>query len=307
MKIMFHCLVVFTLITALPGCLKHTEPAEISPVEEEIQQATAEDNMLLLEVDLALPKSGSDPTPLPGTLKPGWISFVASRWADMYMHDAVWEDGSGAVNPPNTAGLGGSGVHVQLDCGGSGNGGFHVYGMARDNLGGGGRPTGSPKGDPIANGWFHDIDWGGENKGDILMRINGLPAGEYELTCYHNHFEPRKQSTRNRLDKPSTMPDMPRVYAMPLPVNPLTNYGGWAMGTGTGKGVTLLKDATNVDVTSVTSDDQVGTSVIQFSTDGSNDVLVIIDGGDNRYPDPARPGREGSKGILNAFRLKQIK
>ena len=307
MRTVIQFLVVSTLIYALLGCSKYMESAGISPVEEELQQATAEDNMLLLEVDLALPKSESDPAPLPGTLKPGWIPFVALRWADMYMHDAVWEDGSGAVNPPNTAGLGGSGVHVQLDCGGSGNGGFHVYGMARDNLGGGGRPTGSPKGDPIANGWFHDIDWGGENKGDILMRVNGLPAGEYELTCYHNHFEPGKQSTRNRLDRPSTMPDMPRVYAMPLPANPLPRYGGWATGTGTGKGVTLLKDATNVDVTSVTSDDQVGTSVIQFRTDGSNDVLVIIDGGDNTYPDSARPGREGSKGILNAFRLKQIK
>ena len=69
----------------------------------------------------------------------------------------------------------------------------------------------------------------------------------------------------------------------------------------------MLKEAVNIDVTSVTSDDKVGSSVIQFKTDGSNDVLVIIDGGDNRYPDPARPGREGSKGILNAFRLRQLK
>ena len=276
-------------------------------VKGDVWHFTTKGSRLLLKVDLALPKSENDPTPLPGTLKPGWIPFVATRWADMYMHDAVWENGSGAIDPPKTDGLGGSGVHVRLDCGGSGNGGFHVYGMARDNLGGGGQPTGIPKGEPIANGWFHNIDWGGENRGDVLMRINGLPAGEYELTCYHNHFEPRMQRTRNRLDKPSTMPNMPRVYAIPLPVNPLPGYRGWAMGTGTGRGVTLLKEAVNIDVTSVTSDDKVGSSVIQFKTDGSNDVLVIIDGGDNRYPDPARPGREGSKGILNAFRLRQLK
>ena len=48
---------------------------------------------------------------------------------------------------------------------------------------------------------------------------------------------------------------------------------------------------------------EVGRSVIRFRTDGTNDVLVIIDGGDNEYPDPARPGREGSKAVLNAFEL----
>jgi len=45
--------------------------------------------MIALKVDLALPKSGKDSTPVPGTLKPGWTPFVAPRWADMYMHDAT--------------------------------------------------------------------------------------------------------------------------------------------------------------------------------------------------------------------------
>ena len=39
----------------------------------------------------------------------------------------------------------------------------------------------------------------------------------------------------------------------------------------------------------------------------SNDVLVIIAGGDNQYPDPARNRREGHKAVLNAFEIKQIK
>ena len=258
-----------------------------------------------LKVDLALPTSGKDPTPLPGTLKAGWLGFVAARWADMYMHDGVWEDGT-AGGPPATLGIGGSGVHVKIDCGRAGNGGFHVYGMSRDNLGGGGRPTGKPKGDPIANGWFHNVDWGGERTGDILMRIHGLPAGTYDLTCYHNHWEPKTQRTRNRLDRPSRMPNLPRVRAVPLPAAPLPGYGHWDIGRGTGKGVTSIREARNVDVTSVTSDGKVATSVISFRTDGSNDVLVIIDGGDNSYPDPARPGREGSKAVLNAFRLEQL-
>jgi len=260
---------------------------------------------LRLKVDLALPKSEKDRTPVAGTLKPGWTPFVAPRWADMYMHDAVWEDGSGAGRPPTTAGLAGSGVHVLIDCGGSGNGGFAVYGMCRDNLGGGGRPTGKPKGDPIANGWFHNVDWGGERIGDILMRINGLPAGEFRLVCYHNHWEPKKQSTRNCLDQPSRMPHLPRVHAVPLPREPLAGYRGWALGTGTGTGVTPIAEARNVDVTSVTADKKVATSVIRFRTDGSNDVLVVIDGGNNDYPDPARRRREGSKAVLNAFRIEQ--
>lgn len=264
-------------------------------------------DMIALKVDLALPTSEKDPTPMPGTLKPGWTPFVAARWADMYMHDATWQDGSGGTTPPATAGLDGTGVHVMLDCGGSGNGGFAVYGMSRDNLGGGGRPTGKPKGDPIANGWFHNIDWGGEGTGDILMRINGLPAGEYEMTCYHNHWEPRKQSTRKSLDQPSHMPNLPAVRAMPLPSQPLAGYRGWDIGTGTGKGVVSIIEARDIDVTSAVSDAKVGKSVVRFKTDGSNDVLVVIDGGDNDYPDPARRGREGSKAVLNAFEIKQIK
>ena len=61
-------------------------------------------------------------------VKEGWWPYVASRWADMYMHDAVWERGeNGDALPPDTDGIDGSGVHVAIGCGGVGNGGFHVY------------------------------------------------------------------------------------------------------------------------------------------------------------------------------------
>jgi len=305
-------IVATTYIKYHPGKQKHSVVSTRFTMDEidalyAIQTVTKDKTMLALKVDLALPKSEKDPAPVPGTLKPGWTPFVASRWADMYMHDATWEDGSGGKNPPGTAGFDGTGVHVMLECGSSGNGGFAVYGMSRDNLGGGGRPTGEPKGDPIANGWFHNIDWGGERTGDILMRINGLPAGEYEMTCYHNHWEPRKQSTRNSLDQPSRMPNLPLVHAMSLPAQPLPGYRGWDIGTGTGKGVASIRQARDIDVTSAISDARIGKSVIRFKTDGSNDVLVVIDGGNNDYPDPARPGREGSKAILNAFEINQIK
>jgi len=266
-----------------------------------------------LKVDLGLPQCYDDGAtvirdpPVPGTVKEGWWGFVAARWADMYMHDAVWERGeNGEGPPPDTNGIAGSGVHVALGCGGVGNGGFHVYNMCRDNLGGDGCPTGSPVGGPIANGWYHNVDWGGEATGDILMRINGLPAGEYVLISYHNHWEPCSQGTRNCLNCDSEMPNMPSVTAQSLPAGPLPGYNGWNFTPGTGTGVTPIEDAYDVDVTSVTSDDEVSTSTIRFHTDGS-DVLVIYDGGDNTYPDPARPGREGSKAVLNAFCLQKAR
>jgi hypothetical protein len=274
--------------------------------ESSKDRLTAAKGKIVLKVDLALPQSEKDPTPVPGTLKPGWTPFVAARWADMYMHDAVWENGSGGADPPKTAGLAHTGVHVLIDCGGGGNGGFHVYGLSRDNLGGGGKPKGKPQGGPIANGWFHNIDWGGKNRGDILLRIHGLPVGEYEMTCYHNHWEPEKQSTRNSLDQTSRMPPMTGVFALPLPPQPLPGYRNWSMGFGTGKGVTSIKQAANVRVTSETSDAYVATSLIGFKTEGTNDVLVIVRGGDDEYPDPARKGREGHKAILNAFEIRQV-
>ena len=256
-----------------------------------------------LKVDLALPTSGKDATPLPGTLKEGWIPFCSTRWADMYMHDGVWEGPDGNKSPK---GLGGTGVHVRIDCGAGGSGGFHVYGMCRDNLGGGGRPNGKPKGDPIANGWFHDVDMGGEDEGDIPMIIEGLPAGEYEVTLYHNHWEPRKQSSRNCLDQSSKMPPMFGVFVSAQGDTKGRNWRNYNWKKGTGKGVTPIKEAKNIKVTSVTSDDKVAKSLVRFKTDGTNGVLLIIEGGDSKYPDPARKGREGHKGILNAFEIHQV-
>jgi len=258
-------------------------------------------SVLHLKVDLALPMWGTT-DPWPGTAKEGWWPFVAGRWADMYMHDAVWErgeDAQGGVSP-NTDGIAGSGVHVGLDIS-NGNGGFHNYHLCRCNLGGDCPPSGNVVGDPIANGWYHNIDWGGECTGDIHMRINDLPPGRYRLTSYHNHWEPCSQGSRNCLDCYSNMPPMQHVYAMSIPVQG-TMACEYVLGWGTGTGVVSMAEDYNIDVTSTTSDSEVATSVIEFETDGS-DVLVVYDGGDNAYPDPARSGREGHKAILNAFEL----
>jgi len=234
---------------------------------------------IALQVDLALPVcGGTDGSEVvAGTAKPGWTIWSAQRWEDMYMHDIV-----------EIANIAGTGISTSITCAREGNGGFHVHGLCRDNLGGGGCPNGSPSGEPIANGWFHNIDWGGEDRGDIHLKIRNLPSGRYMLKSYHNHWEPAKQSTRNCLDKESSMPPMTGVYA-----------------TSIGAGVESLVEAYNIKVTSVLTDADVATSTIEFETDGA-DVRVVYDGGDDSYPDPARPGREGSKGILNAFELMTI-
>jgi hypothetical protein len=264
---------------------------------------------LHLKVDLGLPIClgggtgvyGND-TPVPGTVKEGWWGRVFWGDEDMYMHDFAWEDGSRAQDPPDTEGVDGSGVHFALDSG-VGDGGYHIHGMCRCNLAGGCCPTGSPDGEPIANGWFHNIDWGGECTGDIHMRITDLPPGRYELISYHNHWEPCSQETRNCLNCYSNMPPLTAVYAMSLPVAGLPGCGvAWS---GTGTGVTSLVAAYNIDVTSVLTDADVATSTIEFETDGS-DVLVVYEGGDNTYPDPARPNREGHKGVLNAFEIISV-
>jgi hypothetical protein len=101
------------------------------------------------------------------------------------------------------------------------------------------------------------------------------------------------------------MPPMPSVSANPVPVEPFPGYGSWALPKGTGKGVVSLVSAKDIKVSSVLKDEDVTKSYIRFSTDGS-DVLVIYEAADNTYPDRARSGREGSRGILNAFELKLV-
>ena len=290
-------LVMAIALVSLAGCALATTA--------KAAEAKTAKGLISLKVDLALPTSGKDLTPLPGTLKLGWSPFVAPGWADMYLHDGTWENGSQGTEPPKTKGIAGSGVHVKIDAGRGGNGGFYVHGMCRAE---GGKTTGKPKGGPIANGWFHNIKRGGDFWSDILLRINGLPAGEYEMTMYHNHWEAKSEETRNCLDQKSKMPNMARIYAIPLPSDAEPDYAeNWSMGEGTDGGVKSIKSAKKVKVTSALFDEDVSKSVIGFKTDGTNDVLVVIAGSDASYEDPAGGEGGGCKAILNAFEIKQVK
>ena len=102
------------------------------------------------------------------------------------------------------------------------------------------------------------------------------------------------------------MPPMPFVSANPLPTHAPHEYRAhWGLPKGTGKGVTAIQNAHDVAPTNVLEDDKVSRSSIIFETDGS-EVLVIYRAGSNTYPDCGRKGREGSRGILNAFELNYL-
>jgi hypothetical protein len=259
-----------------------------------------------LKVDLALPTWGTD-EPWPGTAKEGWWAFVASRWADMYSHDCVWEHDSQVLE-----GIDGTGIHALLSCGYEGQGGLHAKDLCRCSLAGDCPPSGSIQGDPIANTWYYAVDWGGPQGGDTVLIFTDLPAGTYRLKSYHNHWEPGPgQGSRNCCRCQSPMPPLPSITARPVPTveqgckpPDKPNYRGLCY-CGTGTGVTAIQNAYNVQPSYVLSDNDVTTSEIIFQTDGS-EVLIIYEAPDWGFADCARDGREGGRGILNAFELELI-
>jgi len=270
---------------------------------------------LVLQVDLSVPTCDNKGV-WEGTAKPGWITWANKRWADMYMHDGVWFP-SKKDPAAFAAGIAGTGVKAFLSTGSEGQLGIAVKGVCRSNLGGGGCPSGKAQGDPIANSWAYAVDWAGPYAGDIILLLKDLPAGVYELYSYHNHWEPCKQSTRNCLDCFCGMPPMPSITANALPGKPdesvqdksdnILSHYRWNLPPGTGKGIIAIKNAYNVAPQHVYLDEELVPSVIKFATDGS-EVLIIYQADRSRplYPDCARKGREGARGILNAFELIQV-
>jgi hypothetical protein len=268
-----------------------------------------------LKIDLAVPTCDGKGI-YPGLAKPGWTVWAAQSWKDMYMHDGVWLP-SRKDPEAFAAGIEGTGIKAFLSTGSEGQLGIGAKGVCRANLGGGGCPKGKASGDPIANSWAYAVDWAGPYAGDIILLLKDLPAGTYELYSYHNHWEPCKQKNRNCLDCTCGMPPMPLISANPLPAKPdktkqdladnILKYYRWNLPLGTGKGVTAIENAYNVAPQHVLSDDELIPSVIKFATDGS-EVLIIYQADRSLplYPDCARKGREGARGILNAFRLVSL-
>lgn len=302
--------------------IKLSNPTNALPGKHTDYRHTIVSQPIDLKIDLAVPTCDGKGI-YEGLAKPGWTIWAAKSWTDMYMHDGVWLP-SRKDPEAFAAGIERTGVKAFLSTGSEGQLGIGAKGVCRANLGGGGCPKGKAQGDPIANSWAYAVDWAGPYAGDIILLLKDLPAGTYELYSYHNHWEPCKQKNRNCLDCICGMPPMPSITANPLPAKPeqgslspktgkqppqdladniLKRYR-WNLPAGTGEGVTAIKNAYNVAPQHVLSDEELVPSIIKFSTDGS-EVLIIYQADRSLplYPDCARKGREGARGILNAFQL----
>jgi hypothetical protein len=290
------------------------ENCEAGVAKGDVWQFRTKGGSMVIQVDLAV-KTCDKSKLYPGLAKPGWTIWASDAWTDMYMHDhqvfPLKADGSGL----DENGINGTGVTLWFTTGSEGQLGIGAKGICRDNLGGEGCPRGVAQGDPIANSWAYGVDWVGPYAGDLLLVIRGLKPGVYQVNSYHNFWEPCTQSTRNCLNCDCGMPPMPSVTANALPKqllsldadgNPLPGKMAYRarLPEGTGKGVESIQNAYNVAPQHVYKDSELVPSVIKFATDGS-DVLVIYqaDRSEPLYPDCARKGREGARGILNAFEI----
>jgi len=250
----------------------------------------------------------------PETAKPGWWHWAAPGWADMYAHDLRWEDGGGSK--PTDSGIDGTGIHAAVTLILEGDLGLKASGLT-GALGGGVCPTDSTVYEPICNTWLQAVDWPEFEWSSIQLVFHDLPAGEYELYSYHNHFgcyrgdeEEYTPVTCDCLCNPA--PPMPEIRAMSckeareLPYQAADPWSklfpgiDWTTGPWP-EGVTSIQEAYNVQPQQVTTDAELVPSLIKFSTDGSP-VLILYKAGCCER-DPVRPGRVGGRGILNAFRL----
>jgi len=218
-----------------------------------------------LKVDFALPEWQSQPTMVPGTAKDGWIPFGMNP-GDMWTHD-----------PKTLSDAGGTGVNITVACGYEGNTAIHVLGMTHE--GDGVAAGGAPTGDPIANSYVMNARHWGEPDGNINLKFNTLPAGDYTLTSYHSDA-----------GNPEVYLDY-RLTSVPLGADYMPSI------TVSGAGVSSVVGATMVPIQHVASDAELVPSVVSFHTDGTGEVVVTY---------VSSPGGDrciGGTAVLNAFHL----
>ncbi|MHC4623318.1 MAG: Calx-beta domain-containing protein, partial [Planctomycetota bacterium] len=271
--------------------------------------------MIHLKVDFAQVYCPDTGTIRAETAKPGWWHWATGRWADMYAHDCAWA----CEEFPCPGGIDGTGITAAVTLILEGDLGMKVAGLT-GALGGGICPTGSPIYEPICNSWLQCIDWPEFEWGSIQLVLHDVPAGEYELYSYHNHFgcyreDPGEYTpvTCDCLCNPA--PPMPVIRAMSckeareLPYQSTDAWTklfpgiDWTNGPWP-EGVVSIQDACNVQPQQVTTDAELVPSLIKFSTDGSP-VLILYKAGCCE-PDPVRPTRVGGRAILNAFELVYV-
>jgi len=256
----------------------------------------------LLQVDLALPYKFQPGDPslvqywIP-TAKEGWTIWLDQRWWDLYMHDWV-------LYPD----IGKTGINAALSTVYDGEGGVKVNGMYMENKAGGGA-EGFPQGEPIANSWYYAVDHVNAPRSSIVLCLQNLPAGEYWVRSYHNYWEPCSGRVREKTECANDYGQgMQFVRAMSMQqandyyagaahnvIPTFMNYAGADTG-----GITSIADAVNVMPTHTTTDADVATSLIKFTTDGSP-VIVAYEAAP--YQDTGDQYK-GPRGILNAFEIQ---
>jgi hypothetical protein len=261
---------------------------------------------LAIQVDLALAKYNSA-EPIPETAKPGWTIWADPGWADLYSHD-----GKKLNNVAGTP------IDFHIALGYEGMGCLKAKGLRMYSKAGNGPPSGNVAGDPLCNTWFESADWASYGSGppggwgNVLLLISDLPAGEYELYSYHNHFYHCDRYEDSCLgivkfrggfyQSAAEQGPMPAIRVTALPPKSPPGYDHWGYGPGTGKGVESIQNAYNVSATHVDDDWKLSPSLVRFRTDGSP-VLVIYEAPRDYWDYREYPG---GRAILNAFKLIQV-
>jgi hypothetical protein len=276
-------------------------------------------NSELFRVDLGCPDN-------PLTFKIGWIPWAIPNGCDGRPNDGAFlEDIAGTgINAYICSkddrwlrNIDGSGVDAYLTLGNEGMGALKVKGMRMHSKKGEGPPTDIPSADPICNTWYQSADWAshaGKSSewGNVLLLLQNLPAGRYNLLSYHNHWyhcdryecdclglvEYRGEYRANRAEQGP----MPSIRAVALPAGPLPGYEKWSMPKGTGKGVEAIQNVYHFTAQHVEHDEELVPSVAKFKTDGSP-VLIIYEAPQDYWDYRDYPG---GRGILNAFLLEQV-
>ena len=248
---------------------------------------------------------------IPGTHKPGWIAFMPGGWGDLYMHDFR-----------GMRDVGGTGLDMCVTGGAEGRSGLKVYDMCMNNKAGGAAPNGSPVGEPIANSWFTSVDrCGGPMgvEGSSQLGIYNLPVGTYEVTLYHNLWEPSGDGSRECTKNGYSGNPIVKVHVWSFddadafhndvclqyghkcgPTGDALNKMKGFAGPDPGTNVTAILEAFDVQPTAVQTDADVATSVVKFWTDGSP-VIIYCQSGEGQSSQYI-----GDRAPINAFELKTI-
>jgi len=264
-----------------------------------------------LKVDFALPKwtGGGIWT---DTAKPGWVPWAPGGFGDMMLHDYRL-----------TENLGGTGIDASITVVAEGRGCLKVKGLCMGDRDGGAAPVGLPEGGPIANSWYYAFKFSYRPKSNVILTFYKLPGGEYELTSYHNYWQPCSRAERDCTDcEPNDVPPMPVIKAMSfadgfewlewLAENDLHTVGQFTdafnkirgpAGPEYGVNVAAIQDAYNVKPSSVYEDDEVTTSLVRFATDGSP-VMIMYEAPEYEGDNPI--DYMGGRGVLNAFHLRMV-